>query len=183
MSEEYTSEPVESSETPVRKQAPIWEDMLILMMKIGMILLAGFLVFTFVYGIVRVSNMEMSPAIKEGDLVIYYRIGKNYIQSDLVAVEVDGKIVIGRVVAQEGDTVDITADGLLVNGSLQQETDIQGETLPYEEGITFPVTLKEGEVFLLADNREGAEDSRIFGPVRISDTLGKVMTIIRTRHL
>ena len=183
MTENHADRPAESSSKPAPKQVPVWEDLLILLMKIGMILLAGFLVFTFVYGIVRVSYMEMSPAVKEGDLVIYYRIGKNYIQSDLVAVEVDGKVIIGRVVAQQGDTVDITADGLLVNGSLQQETDIQGETLPYEEGITFPVSLQEGEVFLLADNREGAEDSRIFGPVRISDTLGKVMTIIRTRHL
>lgn len=43
-----------------------------------------------------------------------------------------------------------------------------------------PVTLGENEVFLMGDNRPESEDSRVFGPVKAKDTLGEVMTVLRT---
>ena len=55
--------------------------------------------------------------------------------------------------------------------------------MPYQEGITFPVTLQEGQVFVLADDRRQAEDSRIYGPVNRSAVLGKVIGLIRRRNL
>ena len=88
--------------------------------------------------------------------------------------------------AKAGDTVDITAKGLVVNGSLQTglEKDFaNGDTLPYKQGITFPITIKKGEVFLLGDNRQQAQDSRIYGPVKIKDTMGKLMWDLRRRNL
>ena len=91
-----------------------------------------------------------------------------------------------RVVAKAGDTVDITAKGLVVNGSLQtglEKDFVNGDTLPYKQGITFPITIKKGEVFLLGDNRQQAQDSRIYGPVKIKDTMGKLMWDLRRRNL
>lgn len=45
--------------------------------------------------------------------------------------------------------MDITEEGLSVNGYIQQEDDIYMETLPYSEGITFPVTVgKKSGVFI-----------------------------------
>jgi len=41
----------------------------------------------------------------------------------------------------------------------------------------------EGFVFVLADSRSGATDSRIYGPVEIDDTLGKIMAVIRRRSI
>ena len=69
--------------------------------------------------------------------------------------------------------MDITEDGLLVNGSPQQEPGIYEETKRYAEGMDFPVTLQDGEVFVLGDAREDATDSRVYGTVRVEDTLGK----------
>ena len=89
--------------------------------------------------------------------------------------------MVRRVVAVEGDTVDITEDGLEVNGYLQQENLIYEKTRRYEEGIDFPVTLKANEVFVLGDARENATDSRVYGVVNIEETKGKVMLIIRKR--
>ena len=40
--------------------------------------------------------------------------------------------------------------------------------------------LKKGEVFLMGDNRPDAVDSRQFGPVQAKDTLGELMTVIRS---
>ena len=88
-----------------------------------------------------------------------------------------------RVVAVAGDTVDMTEDGLMINGALQSEPNPMKQTLPYKEGVEFPIKLKTGEVFLLGDDRENSEDSRIYGPVKSRETLGEVMTVIRRRNI
>ena len=41
--------------------------------------------------------------------------------------------------------------------------------------VSFPVILRQGELFLLGDAREEAYDSRDFGVVKTSDVLGKVI--------
>ena len=125
----------------------------------------------------------MSPAFKEGDLAIYYRLQKNFQASDAVVIEKDGEFQIRRIVAKAGDEVDITEDGLKINGYLQQENEIYSETLPYVEGIGFPITLGQDEYFVLGDNRTNAKDSRVYGVVKKEEIKGIVMTLLRRRGL
>lgn len=158
-------------------------EVLRLVLKIALIMLAVLLLFAFMFGAVRYSDNSMEPAVKTGDIIFFYRLDQRYAAKDVVVVEYEGKKQVRRVVAVAGDTVDITLEGLFINGSLQQEADIYTNTQPYLEGIEFPVTLAEGEVFLLGDNRTNATDSRIYGPVKVKDTLGKVMTVIRRRGI
>jgi len=106
-----------------------------------------------------------------------------YRPGDVIALKRDGGISIRRVIAVAGDTVDITEDGVIINGALQQEPNIHKKTDRYADGAEFPLTVPEGQVFVLADGREGTADSRVYGPVRIKDTLGKVMTVIRRRNI
>lgn len=167
----------------IRQPPSLLREILYLLLKIGAILLVMVLLFTFVFGIFRNGEDSMAPSIREGDLVLFYRLDKSYLASDTLVVEYEGKRQVRRVVAVAGDTVDITEEGLLVNGFLQDEQRIYEETRRFTQGIDFPVTLKEGEVFLLGDSREHATDSRIYGPVAIKDTLGKVMTLIRRRNI
>lgn len=159
-------------------------DLLLLAFKVGLV--AMFLIFmtTFFFGITQSRDTSMEPAVKEGDLVIYYRPDKSYAVGDAIVVDYNGSLQVRRVVATDGDTVDISADGgLIVNGSTQIEDDIYTTTYPYTDGITFPVTVGSGEVFVLGDNRTSAEDSRMYGTVRISATKGAVMTVIRRRGI
>ena len=78
--------------------------------------------------------------------------------------------------------MDITEDGLEVNGYLQQENLIYEETQRYADGIDFPVQINDDEIFVLGDARENATDSRIYGVVNTKDTKGKIMLIIRKRN-
>lgn len=160
----------------------LWETLYLLRKVLvigGLLVLVG----TFLFGATRNTDMGMNPSVKSGDLVCYFRLDKQYVASNVVAVQIEGSFQIRRVVAVGGDTVNLTDQGLLVNGYLQQEADTVGETLPYTDGITFPITLNEGQIFLLGDNREHASDSRLYGAVDVSDTLGKAVLILRRRNL
>lgn len=139
--------------------------------------------FSFVFGIFRTGENSMEPAIQDGDLVIYYRLDKDFVASEVAVVKYQDQLLTGRVIAVAGDTVDITDDGLMINGARQHEQKITSKTSRYQDGIEFPVTLKDGQVFLLGDNRTEATDSRIYGPVNIKDIYGKVMTVIRRRNI
>ena len=166
-----------------KAKTSVLSDVLLLLLKILIIILIFVLLFTFLFGAVRLNEIAMEPNIKNGDLVLFYRLDKNYVANDCVVYKYQGKTQVMRVVAIAGDEVDITSEGLIINGILQSEPDQTKETLPYAEGIDYPVKLKTGQIFLLGDNRENAEDSRVFGVVRQKETLGEVMTIIRRRNL
>jgi len=148
------------------------------------------LLFTFIYGAARVSGFSMAPAVKDGDLVIFYRPAKNgYLPGDAVITAQGGERTVRRVIATAGDTVDITEKGLFVNGALVQEPAIYQRTERFAEGVGFPLTVPRGHVFVLADSRAGREeqrtpdDSRIYGTVGTGDTMGKVITVIRRRGI
>ena len=152
-------------------------------MKIAVIAGVILIIFTFVYGLHYSVEPGMHPSIKDGDLVMYYRWNKNYHAGDLVLLTVEGQKQVRRVIAVAGDTVDITEDGLTINGALQQEPDIYQTTKRYSDGIEFPLTIGEGQIFVLADAREGTADSRIYGSVNIKDTHGTAITIMRRRRM
>jgi len=141
------------------------------------------LIFRFVYGFHYNADPSMSPAVKDGDLVLYYRLDRKFRAGDLLLLGFQGQVQVRRVVAAAGDTVDITEEGLKINGALQQEQGIYQATQRYAEGVEFPLTLKENEVFVLGDAREGAADSRVYGPVNVEDAWGKVITLLRRRSL
>ena len=165
------------------KNHTLINELIFLLLKISFIVLIFVLLFTFLYGAVRYSDPSMSPAIKDGDLVFFYRYTKKgYLPQDVIVINKIGR-QIRRVIAIEGDIVDITDDGLIINGAIQQEPEIFKITYKYNEGTIFPLTVPQGEVFVLADSRVGAMDSRIYGCVNIKDTLGKVMTVIRRRGI
>ena len=158
-------------------------ELLGLAMKIASIAGIALIVFNFVFGLHYNADPSMSPSIRDGDLVLYYRFDKAYRAGDLLLLKYGGSAQIRRVVATAGDTVDITADGLVVNGALQSEPEIYQSTERYAEGIEFPVTVGEGEVFVLADARENATDSRVYAAVSVGDTQGAVIAVLRRRSL
>jgi signal peptidase I len=121
-------------------------------------------------------NDDMSPRISAGDVLLYYRIDKAPNAQDVIVLNKNGTDYVGRVVAAPGDTVDITKeDALIVNGNMVVEDNIFYKTPYYEGFLEYPLTLGEGEYFVLADKREGGEDSRYYGPVQKGDIKGTVI--------
>ena len=165
------------------QETSIVQDIVQLLLKIAFIVLVVFLIFTFLYGIVRINDVSMKPAIKDGDLVMYYRLDKRFISGDVAVFEYDGRITCGRVVAVAGDTVDITKNGLKINDAEQISQDIYFDTTQFKNGVDFPITVGEGQVFVLGDNRPQASDSRIYGCLDSKDVRGKVIAVIRSRGI
>lgn len=159
------------------------EELLFLLLKIAVVGVLLVVMFGVVFGICRCADNSMDPAFKDGDLAFYYRLQKEYHPTDVIVLEKDGQKQIRRIIAVEGDEIDLTEDGLKINGYLQQETGIYTETLPYTEGISFPITVEAGEYFVLADYRTNAEDSRIYGTVKQEEVKGVVMTLLRRRGI
>lgn len=156
-------------------------DLVMLAAQVAAIALGAVVVFSFVFGLMRVSDPSMEPRFQDGDLVLFYRLDKRYESQDVVVFEHEGLPTSGRVVAAGGDTVNIDSRGLIVNGAYQQEHGIVDETTQVADGVTFPLTIPPDAVFVLGDNRDEAVDSRIVGCVPIDRTLGKVIGLFRRR--
>ena len=54
---------------------------------------------------------------------------------------------------------------------------------PYMDQMEYPIVLGDGEYFVMADYRNGGEDSRYFGPVTQDEIQGIVITVLRRNNL
>lgn len=150
------------------------------LVRLAMLAVLLVVLFGVVFGITPMANADMQPSICAGDLMLYYRLEKDLNSDDVVVFKKDGETYTGRIVAKGGDTVEITSDSeLKVNGSIVVENEIYYSTPQYDTDIQYPISLGEKEYFILCDSREGAKDSRYFGPVTQKEIKGKVITIIR----
>ncbi len=140
--------------------------------------------FGVVFGVAVMGDEDMAPRLSAGDLMLYYRLEDSFSSQDIVVFVKDGEQFVGRIVARGGDTVEVTDQAtLVINGSTVIESDIYYSTPAYDSDVTYPLTLAEDELFILCDYREGAEDSRSFGAVKVSEVKGKVITVIRRSNL
>lgn len=162
---------------------PVVRALLKLAIKIVSTCLVIAFVFTFIFGMYRMNDTSMVPNISPGDMILFYRLDKDFVVGETVVYSYNKENKIGRIVAMPGDVVNIDEKGLVVNNSHQYEPKIYKETLPFTDGIKYPVKLKENEIFLLADNRDKSVDSRLFGPVEKKFIKGKIFTLLRRRGI
>ncbi len=144
----------------------------------------AYLLFGVIFGLETAPNNDMKPAFAAGDLLLYFRFDKDVLSRDIIVFEKNDTIYAGRVIAKEGDTVEITDnEQVVVNGNTIIETDIYAATPRFEGFVDYPLTLNKGECFVLCDSRAGSEDSRYFGPVSRSEIKGTVINILRRNSL
>ena len=81
--------------------------------------------------------------------------------------------LIKRVIAVEGDKIDIRDGNVYINDEMLNEPYVKGITPGMEK--SYPYVVPEGYVFVMGDNRENSLDSRSFGPVSINSIEGKAI--------
>ena len=179
------------AETPSKSDAPpktgkkkkksAWYYALTFFLKIGLTALAVWALLTYVGGVFMCHDNKAYPMIKDGDLVITYRLDKLK-QGDVTAYRRDGSIRFGRVIAFEGDVVDIAGDYVTVNGYGLYEDTVY-PTPSEGAAVQFPYTVPDGTVFVLNDYRSDLGDSRTYGAIPTEDTQGKAIFVMRRRGI
>ena len=167
-----------------RRRARLWDRQAWGSLLARVLLFGGavWVLLTQVFLVTQVRGNDMFPALKDGDLVIAFRLQQRYSQNDVVVYTAGGETRLGRVAAAGGDAVDLGDTGMLLVNGTNQAGEILYPTYA-KEALSYPYAVPEGTVFLLADQRTQGEDSRDVGPVPVENLSGKVITILRRRDV
>ena len=153
-----------------------------LLIKIAVVAVLIWVVFTFVLGLSVHYGNNMDPAVNDGDLTVSFRLQRPFINA-VVLYRVNGKTEVGRVIALEGSVVDISENGsLTVNGVSPAEEVFYATYQAENSPVTFPYTVEPGKVFILNDFRQDINDSRTFGTVDRKDLMGPMLFTVRRRN-
>ena len=140
--------------------------------------------FGGVFGLAVVPGSAMAPRLCSGDLVLFSRFERGTAAGQVVLYRQDGTLHLGRIAARGGDTVTVTDTGvLIINGSTVAEPDITTPTRPVEGGPDYPLTLADGELFVLCDLRTAGADSRLYGAIPQSAVVGTALAALRRDNL
>ena len=128
-------------------------------------IVAIMLIFTFAFRIVGVSGPSMMNTLINGDWLIVSAFITEPERGDIVIITQPNSFnepIVKRVIAVGGDTIDIDFDKATVsiNGKVINEPYLGSPTTNDEHAWQYPLTLKEGQVFVMGDNRQHSSDSR-----------------------
>ena len=136
------------------------------------------------FRVVVVSGSSMYNTLLDGDYLllisnVFYRTPQ---PGDIVVASKEsfdnGAPIVKRVIATEGQTVDIDfGAGIVYVDGVALEEDYTYTMTNMDEGVKFPQVVEEGHVFLMGDNRNRSKDSRSpeIGQVDRRELLGKAI--------
>lgn len=174
-----------SKEENQEKEKLGWKKNLILYLHDLIFWLVGILlVFLLLFRVIVVSGDSMYKTLWDGDYLLllsnlFYNEPK---QGDIVVISKktfdDGTPIVKRVIATEGQTVDIDfANGVVYVDDVPLEEPYTNSPTYDTSGTHFPLTVDEGCIFVLGDNRGVSKDSRSWeiGQIDKREVLGKAL--------
>lgn len=167
-----------------------WQQTLVTDLKDLVFVLAIFMViYMLLFRVVVVIGSSMYDTLHHGDRLLlisstFYRDPK---QGDIIVASKksfsNGECIVKRVIATEGQLVDIDFQKgvVYVDGVALEEDYVYTKTTLFE-GETFPLTVEEGHLFVLGDNRDNSKDSRNpqIGQIDKREVLGKAIFLLST---
>lgn len=148
-------------------------------------LIAGvILIFSFLFRIVVVSGPSMNNTLIDGDMLLLLSstLYSSPKQGDIIVASKDsfdnGSPIIKRVIATQGQTVDIDFEqGIVYVDGIALDEPYTNTPTNQQEGMTFPLTVDIGCVFVMGDNRNISKDSRStdIGLIDCREILGKAI--------
>jgi signal peptidase I len=152
---------------------------------VGISLAAVVLFLTFIARVTTVSGDSMLPTLHNGESLFVISIGYTPEKGDIVVVQDDRSVVdypiVKRIIGTGGDTIEFDFENWLVyvNGELLEEDYINKEEFANMRsyGCAGKLTVPDGCVFVMGDNRNASTDSRDsrVGFISEDDVIGKVV--------
>ncbi len=180
------TEQTEAEEQKPEEQKPAGRDLYEWTQALVCSVLAVVLLFTFVVRLIGVDGHSMVPTLQDGDrlLVLTSLLDNDYQYGDIVVLRKESFMeepIVKRVIAVEGQTVDIDfASGVVYVDDQPLEEPYINEPTYVEEGTQFPLTVPEGSIFVMGDNRNHSSDSRSsdLGTVDTRYVIGKAVFLL-----
>ena len=143
----------------------------------------AFVVRTFIFEPVRVDGSSMLNTLTDSDFMIATKF--DYLLSDPERFDIvicdypntdDGMYRVKRVIGLPGETIELRAGELYVDG----EHVAQEFNMTENETYFGPLTVPEGCYFVMGDNRNNSKDSRspMVGPLKRSQIKGHVRCVV-----
>ena len=149
---------------------------------IPIVVLVVVLIKLFLFGTYEIPSGSMIDTIEIGDRVISEKI--SYLSRDPEVGEiitfadpnVPGRTLIKRVIATEGQTVDLQDGKVIIDGTALDEQYTDGKpSYPLSmtsTTVTYPFTVPEDCLWVMGDNRTESADSRYFGAIPVDSVSG-----------
>ena len=139
-----------------------------------------FLVLRFVAFRSVVQGNSMNATLQNGDNLVVERVSYYFHEPrryDIVVFRVPDderkrEHYIKRVIGLPGETVEISGGKVWIDGAVLEDDVYGKEAINRDFG---PVTVPEGEVFVLGDNRNDSRDSTEIGTISKKRILGRVL--------
>ncbi|MGH9684520.1 MAG: signal peptidase I [Candidatus Acidiferrales bacterium] len=136
-------------------------------------------IIIFLYQPVKVEGTSMAPLLSDQERIFINKFVYRFEPIDRGDVVVFwyprdlSKSFIKRVIGLPGDTVEIRAGRLFINGREMNESYVPAS---YMDGLSYPpLKIPPGEYFVMGDHRDSSNDSRMFGPVARQYIYGKAV--------
>lgn len=170
--------------TTQEKRTGLWRDLWEWSESIVISVTTLIFIFVFVFRIVGISGVSMENTLFHDDRVIVTSLFYTPAYGDIVVINQPNEFnrpIIKRIIALGGQEVDIDFESgeVSVDGTVLDEPYIANPTT-VDEGIAFPLTVPEGKVFVMGDNRQHSTDSRSasIGMIDTRYILGKAIVRI-----
>ena len=147
-----------------------------LLLLVVVVIVLALNLFTHVFSVVHYYGESMEPALHDRQILVVHKTDKVG-NGDIVAFYYNNKVLVRRVIAEGGSSVEIEADGrVIIDGNVLSEDYVAEATLG-QCNISFPYTIPVEEFFVMGDNRPISMDSRLkeIGTVPQSRIMGKVL--------
>lgn len=140
--------------------------------KVCVLIISLFILFNFIFGFYQIKDLNMMPSFKGNDLLLYYRLNQQYQVNDVVVIKKKNKTSIQRVIACQGDQIEVGNEGIFINNYLSIPTNQQNQLKNIKKRI-----LNKNEYFLVSDDLDQTKPT-IEKKVNIK---GKIIFLIRTK--
>jgi len=173
-------EPAVETERPERPPRRPWRIFYWITFGLLCAAVAGLTVgFLLTFGTVAVPSAGMSPTIPAGGTADYQRGAGGVVRGDVVLIQSPNGLLIRRLIGLPGDTVMCcSSDGWMkVDGKTLMEDYLPFSYTESPSQVPFSVTLGAGQMWVMGDNRAAVTDSRVWGPLPMTDIVGRVFAV------